>query len=240
MNFTFGIISDASPASVALIRSMIETIRALKVPEYEIIVVGDCFDLKADDVSVIHFDESIKRCWITRKKNIITETAKFENIVYCHDYIMFDPGWYAGFERFGEDFKACMTPMVKMSGERFRDWTMLPDTHTADIQLAIGLPENSDVMLPYEETSLSRLMYFSGAYWIAKKSIMKELPLDEARGHHDSEDLDWSYRFRAKYDFSINPFSKVTIAKDHPVIFRPFPVEHLARFKEAFKAFKPK
>ena len=33
----------------------------------------------------------------SKKKNIITQNAKYENIVYMHDYIVLDNNWYKGY-----------------------------------------------------------------------------------------------------------------------------------------------
>ena len=68
-------------------------------------------------------------------------------------------------------------------------------------------------------THLSRYMYISGAYWVAKKNIMEEFSLDENRLWGDAEDVDWSIRVREKYNFSMNINSTVHLSKQKDRVF---------------------
>jgi hypothetical protein len=89
-------------------------------------------------------------------------------------------------------------------------------------------------LLPYGETGLSRLMYFSGAYFVAKRRVMEELPLDERLSWGEGEDVVWSHRFRERYAFSMNAGSRVQIfGKRKDPIFREVPAGKL----EALKRF---
>ena len=79
MNFTFGIITE-----LGVWDGVIESIVSQNIPNYEIIVVGG--KSPSSNVKHIPFDETYKKDWITRKKNIITSEARYTNIVYMHDY----------------------------------------------------------------------------------------------------------------------------------------------------------
>ena len=103
MNFTFGIIT--TPGSEEQIVSIIDSIDRNKIDDihhgFEIIIVGNIAieDLNVANymkskVRIFQFNESVKKAWITRKKNIITQNASFENIVYMHDYFYFSDDWY--------------------------------------------------------------------------------------------------------------------------------------------------
>ena len=85
MDFTFGIITNN-----ANINPIISSIEKLKIPNYEIIIVcnkNNYTEYEHISENVIPFDESIKPNWITRKKNLICQKAKYDNIVLLHDYI---------------------------------------------------------------------------------------------------------------------------------------------------------
>lgn len=222
MNFTFGIVTAGGEDN--RINAIINSIEAQNIPEYEIIIVGTC-GCQRNRTRVIPFNENLKYKWITRKKNIITEQASYENIVYLHDYIILDLNWYKGFLLFGNDFKACMTPMVLPNGQRFRDWTLW-----ADDAEKLGLQRHK-CLLPYDMINLSKYMYFSGAYWIAKKEVMKEFPLDESRSWGESEDIIWSFQVRDKYNFSINPNSCVGLLKYNDVVFNHITREECNRLR---------
>ena len=102
MKFTFGIITaGTSDESLNLV---IDSIERQNIPEYQILVVGNSH-VSRKNTFIIPFDESVRPGWITRKKNIVTVNSRYENVVYTHDYVVFEDDWYEGFLRFGEDFK---------------------------------------------------------------------------------------------------------------------------------------
>lgn len=209
MDFTFGIITNGNNDN--FIKQIILDIRTLNIKNYEIIIVGG---QNVYDEKIIHipFDENIKKMWITKKKNIITKEASFENIVYMHDYITLLSNWYEGFLKFGNDFKVCMTKISNTDGTRYRDWTLWGN----DVNKIII---RNELLIPYNMTHLSKYMYFSGAYWVAKKDVMIEFPLDESLSWGEGEDVKWSFEVRNKYDFSINENSTAKLLKYKDKIF---------------------
>ena len=205
MNFTFGIITGGN--NELMINDIINSIENENIPNYEIIVVGHC-NLNRKNTSVIPFDENIKRAWITKKKNIITQLAIFENIVYLHDYIKLLPNWYEGQIKAGENYKIRMDKIINNNGERFRDWCIWPHNNNK-MDNFIG----RDCLIPYDITHLSKYMYVSGSYWVAKKDVMLEFPLDESLSWGEGEDVLWSKQVREKYSFNMNENSSVFIMK---------------------------
>ena len=206
MNFTFGIITNNEGK---FLNQVIKSIEALSIPQYEIIIVGSA-DVTAINTRIIYFDESIRKSWITKKKNLITKEAIYENIVYLHDYIVFDKDWYNGFLRYGSDFKICMNPIINLDGTRFRDWSLWP--HNNNFMDKI-IESNRQCLIPYNMTHLSQYMYISGSYWVAKKNVMLEYPLNENLLWGEGEDVEWSIRIRKKLKFSCNSFSHVHLLK---------------------------
>ena len=204
MDFTFGIITNGSTN----IDSIIDSIENQNIPNYEIIVVGGN-SIERKNIKHISFDEDIKKMWITRKKNLITQNAKYDNIVYMHDYIYLLPGWYDGHLKYGSDFNILMDKIINIDNTRFRDWTLWVELQE-DLSYIMN---NRQFLLPYDITHLSKYMYISGAYWIAKKNIMEEFPLNEKLSWGYSEDVEWSMRVREKYNFSMNINSSVKFLK---------------------------
>lgn len=202
MEFSFGIIT--SPQTCEFIQKIVDSIVFENIPKYEIIIVGGEDYYKHENLTVIPFDDSIKSMWITKKKNLITGVAKFENIVYLHDYIQIDRNWYNGFLKFGNNFDVCMTQIKNTDGSRFRDWTLCHED--------IILP-NAEYLIPYNMTHLNKLMYISGAYWVAKKKFMEKYPLDEVLCWGQSEDIVWSRHIRNNINFSMNVDSSVSLLK---------------------------
>jgi hypothetical protein len=219
MKFTFGICTTAG--NKLRIENIIRSIELNNVPssDCEVIVVGsDDLDISTDlNIRYFPFDESVKKGWITRKKNMITDNAIFPNIVYMHDYIVLEEGWYQSMCEFGEDWDLLMNKIVNIDNSRFRDWTLVGgDRHNLFVEE--GTSRN---LLPYNEKRLSKWMYFSGAYWLAKKKFMAECPLDEDLTWGEGEDVEWSYRAKEKTTFKLNENAVVRVNKpDKPAFFQ--------------------
>jgi hypothetical protein len=241
MDFTFGIIT--TPQTNIFIESIIHSIVKQNIPNYEIIIIGTITPLENIDkrVIIIPFDESIYPGWITKKKNLITENAKYENIVFLHDYVGFDDGWYDGFLKFGSKFDVVSNIIHDMNGNRFRDWNInlhfmqgLILNNGARPHPIVGAWDewivdhgrhipidpviydpNRGTLLEYDAdaSKLQKYIYLSGAYWVAKKSVMQEFRLSENLLHCQGEDVEWCQRVREKYTYSFNPWSKVSLLK---------------------------
>lgn len=232
MDFTFGIITDGRNPDRVL--SIIRSIEANNIPVYEVIVVGG-LACSHPNTKFIEFDENSKPSWITKKKNLITEHAQYENIVYLHDYIAFDPGWYQGYERFGNAFNICINPLLNPDGSRYRDLTFFPGFRDLK-RFGLDVDRNSDLfqtvpnmgehecLIPYanfkESREITQWMYISGAYWVAKKTVMQEYPLNERYSWGQGEDVLWSENVKAKYTFSFNPGSICTLLKHKEPTFK--------------------
>ena len=187
MEFTFGIITAGNDPFISKI---IDSIEAKNIPTYEIIVVGAC-SLERKNLQVIPFNENMKHMWITKKKDIIAEVAQYENIVYLHDYIHLETGWYEGFCKFGNDgWDVAMCRMIENNGARAMDWIGLPSD-----------PLYGNVLHPYDYYN-PQGMYVPGNFFVVKKEFILNNPLDLTRGWCDGEDIEWSKRIFGGIDNS--------------------------------------
>ena len=206
MNFTFGIITDGH--SDDRMEMIFDSIESQGIKGYEIIVVGP-HEYNRKNVKSIIFDESRKSAWITRKKNLIVKTAQYDNLVFMHDYFILGEKWYQGQLCRGNDFEIRMDKIINTDGSRFRDWCIWP--HNGNwMDGVVG----RECLIPYNISHLTKFMYISGGYFIVKKNIMLEFPLDERLSWGEGEDVIWSKQVRQKYKFSMNPHSKVLISKN--------------------------
>ena len=184
MDFTFGIITLNN---LDYCKKIIESIINNNIPNYEIIIVGNINLQNTDKIKVINFDENIKPYWITKKKNLIVENAKYENVVLMHDYIILDIDWYKGFLKFGDNYDWCVTKIINKNGQRFRDYTLFPlKTYTLDPYFT------NNCLLPYDFENniiINKYMYISGSYYIIKKNVSLTYPLDENLILTQSEDI---------------------------------------------------
>ncbi len=222
MNFTFGVITNGTDDEN--LQKCISSIHDLKIPNYEVIVVGNT-KINDKKTKIITFNEKSKRDfrfrkrggWITKKKNIITQEAAFENVVYCHDYVSFNNEWYKGFQKFGDRFDVCMTKIINKDHSRYRDWVLWPH-NGSNVDKVIAI--NRMCLIPYSETDLVSLMYISGAYWVGKKKFMEAHPLDENLYWGEGEDVEWSMRIRKVAKYVMNNLSEVQLLKqkDNPFV----------------------
>lgn len=180
MDFTFGIITGGD--QTAMIETIINSIEVENIPNYEIIIVGRC-NVERKNTTMLDFPENLRPMWITKKKNIIANIAKYQNIVFLHDYIALCKGWYEGFLRFGnEGWDVCMNKIVEKNGKRAVDWMGLPND-----------PIFGNVLHSYHYCNPPG-MYVPGNYFVCKKDLILKHPLDENRGWCEGEDIEWSKR----------------------------------------------
>lgn len=234
MEFSFGIITDFKNESKLL--NLITSIKNQNINNYQIILVGSVQNItnhaiyaRNKNIDILDFDESKKEGWITKKKNLITDNSIYENIVYLHDYLLLEENWYSGFRKFGNNFDICLNKIYNFDGSRYRDWCLSPH-NMKKIDKKLNL--NLEYLLPYNETSFTNYMYVSGAYWVAKKTLMKRYPLNEDLTWGEGEDIEWSHRVRRKSDLKFNKFSSVKLQKEKEVIFTEISNTNLTIFKK--------
>jgi len=228
MDFTFGICVTKENKNLHPI--IINKIKIQKIPNKQIIFIGDIYDDYAaiEDVDeYIKFDENYKPGWITKKKNLITQHAKFENIVFMHDYIVLEKNWYEGFLKFGNDFHVCMNCVNNLDNKRNVDWLI----YYQDLQLP-----NAEQLLPYDK-EFSKMMYIPGFYWVAKKNLMQEFPLNENLIWGEAEDVEWSKRVREKYKFNMNQYSAVKFLKQKDYVLNEMSETSLAFVENIYNKY---
>jgi hypothetical protein len=209
MEFTFGIVTDGE--NTGRISNIIDSIELLGIPNYEIIIIGGT-PHERKNTRHIQFNEDSGPASLTKKKNIITENANLENIVYLHDYIAFNADWYTEFIKFGNNFNVCMNQILNNDGTRYRDWCLWCDDGNNYVKTA-------NYLIPYDMVHLSGMMYISGAYWVAKKEFMLKNPLNEILKWGQGEDVEWSLRVRNHTEFKINVNSIVKLIKHKDRVF---------------------
>jgi hypothetical protein len=213
LSITFGIVTDGK--SDDLLSQSIESIRKLKIEDYEIVVVGDTSITSETDLRVYFFDETIKQGWITRKKNLVTHLAKSKYIVYLHDYIFFDIDWYKNFKK-TQEFNVGVCEIINRDGERYRDWTLWVENGGP---FDTYIQRTRQTLLPYSIKTLSPYMYISGAFWVARREFMLQNPLNENLVWGQMEDVEWSKRVREKTSFVFLKNAKVYLLRQKNVEF---------------------
>jgi hypothetical protein len=209
MEFSFGILTAGN--NNGMLQTIVDSIRGQTIPRYEILIIGTS-DISGDDVRILPFDEHIRPKWITKKKNILAQEAKYENLVLLHDYVILENNWYKGFLEFGNDFSFCTTRIKDYDGSRFIDYSFHP--------FYVGCLDsrfNHGCLLPYDfqpSVHSNKLMYISGTYYIIKTTLARLLPLDEAKLWGEGEDMDLSFAITQLHiQIQCNKYSSVRFLK---------------------------
>jgi hypothetical protein len=202
MDFTFGITTDYKTPDRLL--DTIRSIKSLNIPNYEILLIGPTHSQIDPDVTQIPFDES-DHMWITKKKNILSQSAKYENIVLMHDYYIFDHRWYSSFLEFGNVWDIATNTQLYIDGSRYRyDWVIWDHDN---------IPRYTQISP--DDWTLTKSMYISGSYMIVKKYVMDSQPLNENLVWGQEEDVEWSLRVRDRYSIVFNTGAIVRHNKYH-------------------------
>lgn len=209
MKFSFVIPTGGNSDQLDIVLNYI--LQGVPLDRMEILLIGNT-SYDHPNITNVGFDETqTAKAWITRKKNIGAQLAKYENIVFMHDYIVPHPvDWYDGWCKYGVDFEVATNIVLTMEKKRHSDWVAC----SYDLwEAAPELKDNYDVLLPYDIKGMNSVMYISGNYWVAKKEFMLKHPLDERLVWGDAEDIEWSRRVRQHTQFKINTNSSVHIIK---------------------------
>lgn len=199
---SFVIITDGRAQS--RISETLGSIRMQNLPDPQVIIVGG-ENTFGSEIHHIPFDDGQStRPWITRKKNVAARSVKHDVTVWMHDYHVFDPEWYSEMVAFGLDWDVQMNQVRMTNGHRMFDWVNLTYPN---------LP--SHYAIPYDRNDLIQHQYIPGGYWISKRHVMIEEPLNESLRHFDCEDVEWSKRVLPKYKYAMNHKAIVRHNKEH-------------------------
>lgn len=174
--WTVGIITNGKRDDWVM--GVIESVRKLKIPHFEILIVGNTGPeiIKQKGVRFIHFTEKDDKGWITRKKNVICENARYENVLVLHDHLRPDANWYRGMEKYGNYFEI-VTFRIISAAETILPWDVASRTRWPYTLDARDWDKNASV---------------GGSYFAIKKSVALMVRWDERLFHFEGEDFRFS------------------------------------------------
>jgi len=200
--WTIGIITNGKRNDV--VEKFITSVRKQKIPEYEIIVCGTYFNREEKDFRYIPFSQHDDLGWITKKKNIICENAKYENIMILHDRFVLDNNWFKGMKKYGNQFEILSCPQITLDGIRAGDWMAMPGAlYPLRAYYRLYLLDYND----WDEN-----VFVVAGPIIFKKSVWKEIKWDETQfwSLKAIEDAIFAYEASLKgFVTRFNPHSKL-------------------------------
>lgn len=190
--WSFGIISNGQRDEN--VDRIIGAINAQGIPKLQIMVCGKYANKNGYEIDYLPFSKKDEQGWITRKKNLIMEKAKYENVMVLHDRIFPSKNWYAGMKKYGNCFDALSCVLLnEKTGKREGDWI-------ANIPGVLGHLDYSD----WDERAV-----MNGAYVILKKSAWGKAPWNEHLFWNEAEDFEMGERQKkAGVLLRFNPYSE--------------------------------
>jgi len=196
----------------------IESVLKQSLPDCEIMVVGNT-SLKHPKVTFIPFDESLRKSWITRKKNLVAETSQKEVLVIMHDYFALTEEWTQQKVQnlLDASWDVAVTSILNPDGSRYRDWLLWPFSHRF---LRTPFVYTLGNLLPYRVNDLTDFMYINGSLMIVRRKYLLDNPLDESRGWGEGEDVEWSIRLRDRWNLKFFSSLAISCLKQKDTAFR--------------------
>ena len=159
----------------------IESIRALKIPQFEILVGGEPPTELPEGVGTVLAVDAARNGRLGEMRNALTAAARYDHFVVVDDDFIFHDDFYTGLQRYGDDWEALSVRILNPDGSRFWDWA----TH--------GGPRGH-VLLDY--TDDDDHVYITGGLILLKAEVADRVKWDDGRGFYQGEDLDFSSRLR--------------------------------------------
>ncbi|HAS6451439.1 TPA: hypothetical protein I7291_09390 [Vibrio parahaemolyticus] len=204
--WTFGIITNGGREEY--IKKIISSIQKQNIPKFEVIICGNVkssCDLEDDKINFIEFKENDHKGWITRKKNLIVKSSKFENICILHDRYVLDDRWYEGFIEYGGDFDVLSLP------QKFQNkWLPYWVENKAELRNAY------DVNYIKKDSEWSHDIYLPGGVNVFKSHLIKSTLYNENLFWNEKEDIELSRRQVINgYQIRLNQHSNLTALFSH-------------------------
>ncbi len=206
-HWSFGIITNGKRND--FVEQSIISIRNQQIPEYEIIVCGTYYNRNEKDFRYFTFSEQDDKGWITRKKNIICQNAKYQNIMVLHDRIVLNNEWFLGMKKYGNLFDSLSCIQTTKEGIRVGDWCS--SGGPVGTLWKVGLLDYTD----YDD-----FLYVTAGPIIIKKRIWERCQWDEHLfwSHPNiplskwvAEDIELCHRLTKNgYILRLNPYASCT------------------------------
>jgi glycosyltransferase involved in cell wall biosynthesis len=187
MKVSFCIVTGGKRAET--ISLVIESIRAQRIPTYEIIIAGK----HHNDQGIIYLPaaDAANRGMLGIMRNIAVSVAQYENIVLLDDDIILSPGWYGSLKAYGRTFDILTSQIRVPDGSRYFD------------HATVGGPRGQIIL---DEGEDDEYVYMTGGGgWVMKNYVARRVRWDETRAFYEDEDVDFARRCQVEgYKISHN------------------------------------
>ena len=221
--WTFGILTSGASAQAA---EMASAILSLDLPDVEVIFCGPRPAGVPNDprVSAIDLDEPEPRGWITRKKNLIADRARFDNLCLLHDRYVITPDWAEALSTYGQCYSFLTFPQVYYAGvdhqfpQRYPDYQLLAQDRGIQGALATSVYDADRVFHP-DYDDFSETAFCCGGLYLARRSLWNQVRQDDALFHCEWEDISFGLECQRRgLPHRVNPFVVAESTAPHPLL----------------------
>jgi hypothetical protein len=221
--WTFGILTSGTSAQAA---TMAAAILELDLPNVEIIFCGPRpAGVPLDPrVSAIDLEQPDPRGWITRKKNLIADRARYDNLCLLHDRYVITPAWAEALSAYGQCYSFLTFPQVYYAGvdrqfpQRYPDYQLLAQDRGIQGALVSGVYDADRVFHPgYDD--FSETAFCCGGLYLARRSLWNLVRQDESLFHCEWEDISFGLECQRRgLPHRVNPFLVAESTAPHPLL----------------------
>jgi len=166
----------------AMLADAIASVRALALPQYEILVAGHVPPDLGRDVEVLQAPTLAAEGRLGAMRNLACRAAQYDQLVVSDDDMFFHPELARVLAERDPAVDVLCVRLLNPDGTRYWDWA----THGGPL---------GHRLLEYDETDAH--VYVTGGLAIMWARVHDAVPWDDARGFYQGEDLDWSVRLHA-------------------------------------------
>jgi hypothetical protein len=202
------------PGDVTGLNVVVKRILELDIPEKEILLCGrpDKSFQYWDKVRIVGEYIPAPPIWITRKKNVLAQEARFENLCILHDRVFLPLNFMQAIRNFGDYFpfsafqSLWFDDLLNVCPVRYSDFGCAVDDHIADAVLADKgnktslftaslFPEIEKQNFKFGNSLRNqRGSYLTGSLYIVKRQVWQHVPQDEELYWAEFEDIEQAKR----------------------------------------------
>lgn len=137
-------------------------------------------------VRVLLFSEHDELGWITRKKNLIAERARYSDILICHDRFTLDRDFTRSFADWGYAYGLAAVRVRLEDGRRGLDWGVVSSQNHV---------YSSGGLLDYR--AYSQYVYVPGGATVIRKAFWRDFPWNDNLFWNEHEDVELCRRVQS-------------------------------------------
>jgi glycosyltransferase involved in cell wall biosynthesis/Flp pilus assembly protein TadD/2-polyprenyl-3-methyl-5-hydroxy-6-metoxy-1,4-benzoquinol methylase len=165
-----------------ILQTVIASIHAQAIPEYEIIVVGNFHDVPG--ITYVPAEEKARTGRLGAMRNAALQRTRYDNVVILDDDIVLSPDWYEELRQHGDRFEILTSQVRLPDGGRYWD------------HASFGGPRGQVILNPDEEDEY--LYMTGGGGWLVKRALWQEIQWNEGLGFYRGEDIEYAARLRER------------------------------------------